>query len=72
VQARAHSIARQLNVGELKINWVPVTIQTRFEAVAKGQADMECGSSTVTLEEGVELVLDELRQNCQCWPRCAR
>jgi ABC-type amino acid transport substrate-binding protein len=28
---------------------VPVTIQTRFDAVVKGDADMECGSSTVTL-----------------------
>jgi len=38
------SIARQLNVGELKINWVPVTIQTRFEAAAKkGQARLEHG-----------------------------
>jgi len=44
-----NSIARQLNVPELKINWVLVTVQTRFDAVAKGEADMECGSSTVTL-----------------------
>jgi glutamate/aspartate transport system substrate-binding protein len=43
------SIAHQLNLKDLKINWVRVTVQTRFEAVAKGQADMECGSSTVTL-----------------------
>ena len=44
-----NSIGRQLNVQDLKINWVLVTVQTRFDAVAKGQADMECGSSTVTL-----------------------
>ena len=44
-----NSIERQLNILGLKINWVPVTVQTRFEAVAKGQADMECGSSTMTL-----------------------
>ena len=43
------SIERQLNVGSLKIEWVPVTLQTRFSAVASGKADMECGSSTVTL-----------------------
>lgn len=43
------AIERQLGVGELKINWVPVTSQNRFETVAKGQADMECGSSSVTL-----------------------
>src|SRR5262245_63069696 len=45
----ANSIGRQLGVGDLKIAWVPVTLQTRFSAVASGQADMECGSSTATL-----------------------
>ena len=43
------SLAQQLGVGDLKIEWVPVTVQTRFSAVASGKADMECGSSTVTL-----------------------
>ena len=43
------SIEKQLGVGGLKIEWVPVTLQTRFSAVASGKADMECGSSTVTL-----------------------
>ena len=28
---------------------MPVTGQNRFTAVSSGQADMECGSSTVTL-----------------------
>jgi ABC-type amino acid transport substrate-binding protein len=42
-------IERQLNVQGLQVKWLPVTIQTRFDAVAKGQADMECSSSTVTL-----------------------
>ena len=44
-----NSIERQLKVQGLQTNWVPVTAQNRFDAVAKGQADMECGSSTVTL-----------------------
>lgn len=43
------AIERQLGVGELKTRWVLVNSQTRFDAIAKGQADMECGSSTVTL-----------------------
>lgn len=43
------SIERQLGVGELKVNWVAVTVQNRFETIAKGQADLECGASTVTL-----------------------
>ncbi|HSC93604.1 MAG TPA: amino acid ABC transporter substrate-binding protein [Burkholderiales bacterium] len=42
-------IERQIGVRGLQIKWLPVTVQTRFDAVAKGQADMECGSSTVTL-----------------------
>ena len=42
-------IERQLNAPKLQVRWLPVTVQTRFDAVAKGQADMECGSSTVTL-----------------------
>jgi glutamate/aspartate transport system substrate-binding protein len=44
----ARSIARQLKVDELKIDWVLVTVQTRFDVVAKGSADMECGASTIT------------------------
>ena len=43
------SIADQYGTGDLKIEWVPVTVETRFSAVAGGKADMECGSSTVTL-----------------------
>ena len=43
------SLERQTGVSGLKIEWVPVTTETRFEAVASGKADMECGSSTITL-----------------------
>jgi glutamate/aspartate transport system substrate-binding protein len=43
------ALEQQLGVKELKIRWVPVTAQNRFETVAKGGADLECGSSTVTL-----------------------
>jgi len=45
----ANSIERAHNIKGLQIKWVPVTVQSRFEAVAKGRADMECGSSTITL-----------------------
>lgn len=45
----AASIGRQLGIADLKVRFVPVTTQTRFDAVIKGQADMECGASTVTL-----------------------
>ena len=43
------SIERQLKIESLKVNWVPVTAQSRFDAVSKGRADLECGSSTITL-----------------------
>lgn len=42
-------IEGQLKLNGLQTKWHQVTTQTRFDAVAKGQADMECGSSTVTL-----------------------
>lgn len=43
------AIEQQIGVKALKIRWVPVTVQSRFETVARGEADLECGSSTVTL-----------------------
>ena len=42
------SIGKSLNA-PLKIEWVEVTTQNRFDMVEQGKADMECGSSTVTL-----------------------
>jgi glutamate/aspartate transport system substrate-binding protein len=44
-----NSIEQQFKIQGLQTKWVPVTAQNRFDVVAKGQADMECGSSTVTL-----------------------
>lgn len=41
-------IGKSLNT-PLKIEWVEVTTQNRFDMVAQGKADMECGSSTMTL-----------------------
>lgn len=43
------SLERQIGVTGLKVRYVPVTTATRFDTVAKGQADMECGASTITL-----------------------
>ncbi len=43
------SMEQQFGLPGLKIEWVPVTVDTRFSAVAGNKADMECGSSTVTL-----------------------
>ena len=43
------SLEQQLGVQGIQVKWVPVTSQSRFDVIAKGQADMECGSSSVTL-----------------------
>lgn len=45
----AASIERQLKITGLQVKYVPVTAQNRFETIAKGRADMECGASTVSL-----------------------
>jgi glutamate/aspartate transport system substrate-binding protein len=42
-------IEKQVGVVPLQVKWVPVTLANRFSAIASGQADMECGASTVTL-----------------------
>jgi ABC-type amino acid transport substrate-binding protein len=42
------AIGKTLNA-PLKIEWVEVTTQNRFDLVAQGKADLECGSSTMTL-----------------------
>jgi glutamate/aspartate transport system substrate-binding protein len=44
------SLERQIGIQDIKIEWVAVATQDRFKAVASGVADLECGSSTVTLE----------------------
>ena len=43
------SLELQLNA-KLTIEWVAVDTQNRFDAVATGGADLECGSSTVSFE----------------------
>jgi glutamate/aspartate transport system substrate-binding protein len=43
------SMAQQFGLTDINIQWVPVTVQTRFTVITGGQADLECGSSTITL-----------------------
>jgi ABC-type amino acid transport substrate-binding protein len=45
VDAMAETVGR-----ELAIRWLPVTSETRIDAVASGGADLECGSTTSNLE----------------------
>ena len=53
-------IEKQVGVVPLQVRWVPVTTQTRFSAVSSGQADMECGSTTVTLGRMKEVAFSSL------------
>jgi ABC-type amino acid transport substrate-binding protein len=54
------SIERQLGGAPLQVKWTPVTVQTRFSAVASGQADLECGATTVTLSRMREVAFSSL------------
>jgi glutamate/aspartate transport system substrate-binding protein len=45
----ATAIGKALAVPALKIEWRPVDAANRIDAVASGQVDAECGTSTVTL-----------------------
>lgn len=53
-------LERQLGLNPLFVNWVPVNSQNRFTAIASGQADLECGASTVTLGRMKEVSFSSL------------
>lgn len=42
-------VKARLGLAQLKVNLVPVTAENRFDAVANGTVDVECGNSTNTL-----------------------
>jgi glutamate/aspartate transport system substrate-binding protein len=44
------SLEQQLKVSPIAVKWVPATVQTRLDLVRKGQVDMECGTTTATLQ----------------------
>jgi ABC-type amino acid transport substrate-binding protein len=45
VEAMVEQVGR-----DLEIRWLPVTSETRIDAIASGRADLECGSTTSNLE----------------------
>jgi glutamate/aspartate transport system substrate-binding protein len=53
-------IEKQVGVVPLQVKWVPVTTQNRFAAIASGQADMECGATSVTLGRMKEVAFSSL------------
>jgi len=45
----AEEAAKAVGLEKVEIRFVPVTLEGRFEAVATGKVDIECGTTTVTL-----------------------
>jgi glutamate/aspartate transport system substrate-binding protein len=48
------SLERQLS-SKLRIEWVPVDSQNRFDSIAAGVADIECGSSSVSFARMIKV-----------------
>jgi glutamate/aspartate transport system substrate-binding protein len=51
----AQDIRQELNLPNLKIEWVPLQLQDRIEAVRSGKVDIECGTTTWTLTRQQEV-----------------
>ena len=49
-QQVADEVKAELGGGDLTVQWVPVTLDDRFDALAQGKVDLLCGSDTVSLE----------------------
>jgi polar amino acid transport system substrate-binding protein/glutamate/aspartate transport system substrate-binding protein len=45
----AKAIEKDLGLAGLRVEWLPVTAATRLEAIAGGRADVECGTTSITL-----------------------
>lgn len=44
------ALKAELGLATLNAEWVPVTLEDRFQAVQQGRVDLVCGAETVTLE----------------------
>lgn len=53
------AISREIERPDLRIEWVPLTLADRFDAVAKGRVEIECSTSTWTFsrQKSVEFSL---------------
>jgi putrescine:ornithine antiporter len=49
------AVKTEAGVGRLQIEWVPVTVNNRFQAVQQGQVDLLCGAETETLTRRQEV-----------------
>lgn len=48
-RAIAEDVAKAAGLDSVKIKYVPLALDERFDAVANGKVDIECGTSTMTL-----------------------
>lgn len=48
-QRIATAVQQEVGLPNLEIKYVPVTVDTRVQAVANGTVDLECGSTTITI-----------------------
>lgn len=53
-QRVADDIAKQLSIPKLTVQWVAVSAQSRFDALKKGDIDIECGNTTQTMSRRVD------------------
>ena len=51
----ADEVKTELNLPSLAVEWTPVPVDDRFEAVAQGTVDLLCGADTVTLSRRKEV-----------------
>ena len=53
--AVAEEVKTQAGVANLTVEWVPVTVEDRFQSVAQGKIDILCSSETATLTRREEV-----------------
>jgi len=51
----AVAVREHLDLPDMRITYVPVTLASRFDAITGGDIDIECGSSTITLDRQEEV-----------------
>jgi ABC-type amino acid transport substrate-binding protein len=58
-QRIAVGVRELLKLPDMKVTYVPINLDNRFDAVVKGDIDIECGSTTITLgrQERVDFTL---------------
>lgn len=56
----ADAVKRTLGRSELSVNYVPVTAETRFDAIAAGRIDLLCGATTKTLSRAEQVGFTQL------------